>query len=203
MKNKPLFELMPELLLFFTFFLSCQNISSNGQITNNNLNDSQTMNTDNFKSTPEQIEKGLFPESNSHPYFYTRLGGEWVKLNDNWSIRLTEIFSDSRCPSGGGACEVSGFAKVKIQLMQPNVDYYKAYFETLIVPGLNRYPMPDGSLKPTLLEPIIIDRKDAITNKQIGLKITLADLHPYPFMKFVSDVKKIKYTGLIHIEELK
>jgi hypothetical protein len=150
----------------------------------------------------EAQKNEIFPEYNKPPYFYATLGSEWVKINDNWSIRLAEVLSDSRCPSGYSSCETCGKATVKVQFMQPDVDYYAAYFETLEVFGLNRYPMPNGELKPTMLLPFTIDRIHAISKKQIGFKITLVDLLPYPDKKFVTDVKEVKYRGLFHVEEL-
>ena len=201
--NKTFFQRVSLLLLGSATLLSCDNSNTNGQIIKNNFNAFQPMNNEDLISGTEQIKKDLFPEQDKAPYFYVSMGNEWVKINANWSIRLAEVLSDSRCPSGAGSCEVAGIAEVKVQFQQPNVDYYLAYFEPMEVSGLNRYPMPDGAIKPTMLKPIIINRKDAITEKQIGFKITLVDLRPYPFKEFVRDIKKINYTGLFHIEELK
>ena len=203
LKNNPLFQWMIGLLFVFAALLSCLNSNSNCQIISTDFNYPQTMNSKNLQSAAEQNLKDLFPEPNKPPYFYVSKSDKWVKINDNWSIRIEEVLSDNRCPSGVGSCEESGIAEVKVQFQQPNVDYYSAYYETLLVRGLNRYPMPNGTLKPTLLVPITIDRKDAIIQKQIGFKITLVDLRPYPFQKFVTDVKKINYTGLFLIEKLK
>lgn len=201
--DKTFFQRVSGLLMVFTTLFSCHNSNSNGQIIKSNVNDTQPMNNEDLKSGAAQNQNGLFPEPDKAPYFYVSLGNEWVKINDNWSIRLAEALSDNRCPSGAGSCEVAGSAEVKVQFQQPDVDYYRAYFETLEVSGLNRFPMPDGAIKPPLLKSIIINRKDAITEKQIGFKITLVDLRPYPFKEFVRDIKKINYTGLFLIEELK
>ena len=203
LKYKSLFPLIYLLILASTAFLNCRNSNNNCQNLNNKINNTQSMNKKNIEPTSEQNKKGLFPEPNKPPYFYVSKGDEWVKINDNWRIRIAEVLTDTRCPFGFGSCEVSGIAEVKVQFMQPNVDYYKAYYETLIVRGLNRYPMPDGALKPTLLEPLTIDKTDAITKKQIGFKITLVDLRPYPLNKFYTDLKNINYTGLFCIEDLK
>lgn len=145
--------------------------------------------------------KGVFPEPNKPPYFYAEAGGDWVKINENWSIRLAEVISDDRCPFGV-VCETSGKGMVKVQLRQPDVDYSAAYFKTLMVHGLNRYPMPNGELKPSMLEPVTIENIHVISQKQIGFTITLADLRPYPEKKFVENVKGIKYIGLFHVKEL-
>ncbi len=145
---------------------------------------------------------GIFPEPNKAPYFYVPLGKDWVKINDNWSIRLDEVISDTRCPLGV-VCETCGEAKVKVQFMQPDVSYYKAYFETLEVYGLNRFPMPNGEIKPTMLKPITINRKHAVSNKEIGFKITFVDLRPYPDKQNSLDLKKINYTALFLVEAIK
>lgn len=160
---------------------------------------SSVYNENTFSMNPSA--EGIFPEPNKPPYFYAEAGGDWVKINEHWSIRFVEVISDDRCPFGS-VCETSGKGIVKVQLMQPDVDYYKAYFETLMVHGLNRYPMPNGELKPTMLVPVTIENIHIISKKQIGFKITLADLRPYPEKKFVEDVKRIQYRGLFHIEEL-
>lgn len=155
-------------------------------------------NTDSMNNLTE----GIFPEPNQPPYFYAPLGADWVKLNDNWSIRLAEVLSDTRCPYGIGSCEESGKAIVKVQFMQPDVRYNSAYFETLEVFGLNRYPMPNGEIKSSMLLPMTINRTHPISNKQIGFKITLVDLRPYPEKHFTAELKSIKYIGLFHVEKL-
>lgn len=141
-----------------------------------------------------------FPEPNKPPYFYAPLGGDWIEINKNWSIRLEEVISDNRCPMGV-VCETSGTAKVKVQFMQPDVDYSHAYFEELEVQGLNRYPTKDGEIKPELAKPLKINRIHGITNEDIGFTITLADLKPYPQKEFVTDLADKSYIGLFYIQD--
>lgn len=141
-----------------------------------------------------------FPESNQPPHFYVPLSNEWTEVNEHWSIRLAEVVKDNRCPDAT-RCEESGSAEVRVQLMQPDVEYDAAYFETLKVFGLNRYPMPDGEIKPTMLNPITISRTHAVTQEQIGFVLTLVDLRPYP-KESPSNISGTPYVGLFRFEPL-
>jgi hypothetical protein len=122
---------------------------------------------------------GQNPQSN---YVYATLGNDWSKANDHWQIRLAEIISDDRCPETE-SCDSPGKAVVKVQLQEFNVDYSRAYFETLEVSGHNQ-----GQL-----QAVTIPRKDAITGQEVGIKIALADLQK----------KDNNFTAAFYIEELK
>lgn len=162
----------------------------------------QNININSMKPTPIENSPSIFPEPNQPPYFYAESGGDWVKINGNWSIRLHEVLSDDRCPLGV-KCETSGKGRVKVQFMQPDVDYSRAYFEELEVGGLNRWSMPDGDLKPSLFYPLRIERTDAVTSRDIGFTITLADLRPYPDKDLPSDIADTKYVGLFYVSDNK
>lgn len=139
-----------------------------------------------------------FPEPDKSPYYYVALNTNWIKVNKRWSVRMAEVLSDGRCPTMV-VCEVAGRATVKIELQFTDGNETEKWFETLTVEGVNRFPMPDGALKPTLLKTAVVSPPNYKT--QSGIKITLCDLRPYPRKEFPRDIPAIPYKGLLLITE--
>jgi hypothetical protein len=161
------------------------------------------MNTSNHErehqkvSTPPPVETaGLFPEGKQPGYIVAPLGSTWVKVNDNWQIRLDSVPGDGRCPKGI-TCATAGWAIASVQFRQPGIDYYKAYFEEMKVSGLNRFP-PTNELKPSLFLPVHIYGESGADNKDVSFYIALVDLIPYPI--YGEDLAK-NYVGLFKIME--
>lgn len=161
------------------------------------------------KTYPQQGLSDIeFPEANKPPYFYVPVGGDWVEINKNWSIRLAEIISDTRCPIGT-KCATAGPAKVKIQLMQSGADYHKAYFEELEVLGNNRFQVQNGklrldenlSLRLDLMKFVKVSGTNAVTREDIGFNIALADLKPYPRVGSVTDLADKSWLGLFYVQD--
>lgn len=128
---------------------------------------------------PPPVETAkLFPEGKRPGYIVVPMGSAWVKVNDNWQIRLDSVLGDGRCPKGV-TCVTAGIAIAKVQFRQPGVDYHKAYFEEMKVNGLNRYP-PTNELKPSLFLTVHIYGKSSVDGKEVSFDVALADLIPYP-----------------------
>ena len=167
------------------------------QSSNQNINSMNNMN-DQKPDFPPPIETAsLFPEGNQSGYIVAPMGRTWVKINDDWSLRLDSVLGDGRCPKGVD-CVTAGFATVKVQFQQPNVDEYKAYFEEMKVQGLNRFP-PTNELKSDLFEPIKISGSNQ-EGEDIGFTVALVDLIPYPVYQEDQTQQK-NYVGLFKIIE--
>lgn len=148
-----------------------------------------------FAKFPPPVEtSSLFPEGKQPGYIVAPMGNAWVKVNDNWEVRLDSVLSDGRCPKGV-TCVTAGIAIARVQFRQPGVDYHKAYFEEMKVNGLNRFP-PTNELKPSLFLPAHIYGKSAADSEDVSFDIALADLIPYPEQ---GEVRTKNYVALFKI----
>lgn len=173
-----------------------QNINRTNDMANNMANQNPASNQPDF---PPPVEsKSLFPEGYQTGYIVAPMGSSWVKVNQNWELRVDSVLSDSRCPERV-VCETSGKAIVKVQFQQIGVDYTKAYFEEMRVEGLNRFP-PTGELKPNLFKPLKITGPVGDDRKDVSLNIALVDLIPHPELNDGGTLQK-NYIALFKIIE--
>ena len=163
------------------------------------------MNNDEIKSNetvpPVSKTDGTFPEPNTPPYYYAKIGEIInVQNNDRWYIQFVNVLEDTRCPRGSN-CAAAGPAIVQVQIVDKNTRTYAADLVELKAGDNVRFPQDSGQLYEPAFMPVLVQRKSPDGN-EINWKVSLRDLVPYP-TGTGAEVKAEDYVGLFHVEILK
>ncbi len=183
------YKLVITTLLVFAIIVAAFIISKNYSSKKSEpkiIGQTSQQNNNTTMSTPQNISSKL-----SDTVYKTVDLNSYTYIDDTTKIYFRDVISDTRCPKTS-RCETNGYAEIKLQLIDDNVDFKQAYISNIKIQGLNTDK--DGNLYENY-----ITKQNEMPYKD--LLITAVNVEPYPERSV--PINKTDYKVLLRITPVK